>query len=83
MSHAYIRVRSPRLNGKGERSQRTDKEEFYQLLTYSDDVDLNKKLEEWQNFYNYHRPHSALGGKTPDELLREKLNLNLAEARVE
>ena len=83
MSHTYIRVRTPRLNGKVERSHRTDKEEFYQLLSYTDDVDLNEKLEEWQNFYNYHRPHSALSGKTPYERLREKLNLNGAQAKVE
>jgi transposase InsO family protein len=83
MSHTYIRVRTPRLNGKVERSHRTDKEEFYQLLTYTGDVDLNVKLEEWQNFYNYHRPHSALAGKTPYETLREKLNLNVAAPRVE
>jgi transposase InsO family protein len=83
IQHQYIKVRTPRLNGKVERSHRTDKEEFYQLLTYTDDVNLNLKLEEWQNFYNYHRPHRALSGKTPYELLREKMNLNLAEARVE
>ena len=83
MSHNYIRVRTPRLNGKVERSHRTDKEEFYQLSSYTGDVDLNEKLEEWQNFYNYHRPHSALSGKTPYERLREKLNLNVAEAKVE
>ena len=41
------------LNGKVERSHRTDGEEFYQLLTYTDDVDLNKKLMEWENFYNF------------------------------
>jgi transposase InsO family protein len=76
-------VQTPRLNGKVERSHRTDKEEFYQLLTYTGDVDLNVKLEEWQNFYNYHRPHSALDGKTPYETLREKLSLNVVEARVE
>ena len=57
--------------------------EFYQLLTYTGDVDLNVKPEEWQNFYNYHRPHSALAGKTPYEMLREKLNLNVAVAKVE
>jgi transposase InsO family protein len=66
-----------------ERSHRTDKEEFYQLLSDTGDVDLNVKLEEWQNFYNYHRPHSALAGKTLYEMLREKLNLNVAEAKVE
>src|SRR5205085_8728528 len=53
MVHSYIKVRTPRLNGKVERSHSTDKQEVYQLLTYTDDVDLNKKLEEWESFYNY------------------------------
>lgn len=73
MVHSYIKVRTPRLNGKVERSHSTDHQEFYQLLTYTDDVDLNKKLEEWESFYNYHRPHRSLKGKTPYEVLREKL----------
>ena len=38
-----IKPRSPQLNGKVERSRRTDQEEFYQLLTYTDDLVLNKK----------------------------------------
>ena len=46
---------------------------FYQLLTYTGDVDLNAKLNEWENFYNYHRPHGAFHGKTPYEALRDKL----------
>jgi hypothetical protein len=45
--HVYIKPRSPQLNGKVERSHRSDQEEFYQLLTYTDDVDLNKKLAHW------------------------------------
>ena len=44
--HVYIKPRSPQLNGKVERSHRTDQEEFYPLLNYIDDVDLNKKLAE-------------------------------------
>lgn len=56
------------------RTIRTDRgHEFYQLLTYPDDVDLKKKLTTWERFYNYGRPHGAHGGKTPCELLREKL----------
>ena len=30
--HVYIRPRTPRLNGKVERSHRVDDQEFYQLL---------------------------------------------------
>jgi transposase InsO family protein len=74
MEHVYIKPRSPQLNGKVERSHRTDKDEFYQLLTYRDDVDLNKKLAVWERFYNFDRPHGAHGGKTPYEALREKLS---------
>jgi Integrase core domain len=56
-----------------ERSHGTDEREFYQLLTYTDDVDLSGKLTEWESFYNLHRPHGGLHGKTPFEALQEKL----------
>ena len=74
--HVYIRPRTPRLNGKVERSHRVDDQEFYQLLDkdgVSDDIHLfNEKLREWENYYNYHRPHSALDGQTPFERLLAK-----------
>jgi transposase InsO family protein len=66
-------TRSPNLNGKVERSHSTDEQEFYQLLTYTDDVDLNDKLSEWERYYNFHGPHGGLNEKTPYEVLREKL----------
>jgi transposase InsO family protein len=71
--HVYIKPRSPELNGKVERSHRSDGEEFYQLLSYTDDVDLNRKLAEWEHFYNFNRPHGAHAGKTPYEALRSIL----------
>jgi len=71
--HVYIKPRSPHLNGKVERSHAIDKIEFYQLIEYKDDIDINKKLQEWEIFYNCHRPHSALKGKTPFEILKTKL----------
>lgn len=74
MRHVYIKPRSPQLNGKVERSHRSDQDEFYQLLSYKDDVDLNKKLEAWEQFYNFNRPHGAFNGKTPYEVLRSILN---------
>jgi len=71
--HAYIKPSSPQLNGKVERSHRSNSQEFYQLLSYNGDVDLEAKLAEWESFYNFSRPHGAFNGKTPYEALREKL----------
>jgi transposase InsO family protein len=71
--HVYIKARTPQLNGKVERSHRTDQEEFYQLLTYTDDVDLNGKLAQWETFYNLNRPHTAHRGKSPYEVMKSLL----------
>jgi transposase InsO family protein len=63
--------RAPHLNGTVERSHRVDDQEFYQLLDadgIADDIVLfNAKLREWEDYYNCHRPHGALGGQTPYE----------------
>ena len=71
--HAYIKRGTPQLNGKVERSHRSDQQEFYQLLSYKGDVDLEAKLDEWERFYNFARPHGAHNGQTPYEALRDKL----------
>jgi transposase InsO family protein len=71
--HAYIKRATPQLNGKVERSHRADGQEFYQLLSYKGDVDPEAKLDEWERFYNFHRPHGAHNGKTSYEALRDKL----------
>lgn len=80
--HVYIRPRTPRLNGKVERSHRIDDQEFYQLLDEGgvrDDIHLfNEKLQEWEDYYNYHRPHTGLCGKTPYERLRERIGADVS-----
>jgi transposase InsO family protein len=73
MRHRFIKPGTPQLNGKVERSHLTDKREFYQLLEYKDDVDLNEKIKQWEQFYNFNRPHGAFKGKTPYETLMTKL----------
>ena len=75
IEHAYIRKGTPRLNGKVERSHRIDKKEFYQAIEYKGDQDLQSKLKKWQDFYNFMRPHGAHAGKTPYEVLHEKLKI--------
>ena len=71
--HAYIRRGTPQLNGKVDRSLRSDQQEFYQLLSCKGDVDLEAKLNEWERFYNFARPHGTHNGQTPNEALRDKL----------
>lgn len=44
------------------------------MIKYKNDVDLEKKISEWENFYNYNRPHGALKGKTPYEVLKQKIS---------
>lgn len=58
--------RSPHLNGKVERSQRTDLEEFYPTVDLADS-DLKQKLDDWQCYYNEFRIHGSLNGRTPWE----------------
>src|SRR5919109_2093960 len=60
IGHVYIKPASPRLNGKVERSHRIDEEEFYRMLkgVVIDDTELfNDRLREWEDFYNFNRPH--------------------------
>ncbi len=78
INHIYIKPRRPRLNGKVERSHRIDEEEFYRMIkgVIIDDAKLfNEKLKEWEDFYNYQRPHAALNGQTPYERFRERMKL--------
>ncbi len=66
-------AQEPQPEREGGGSHLTDELEFYQLLEYTDDVDLQEKLGVWEEFYNVHRPHTSLNGQTPYEVLREKL----------
>src|SRR5581483_10013111 len=40
---------------------------------------FNDKLQEWEDYYNYHRPHGALDGQTPYERLRQKTHPAVAD----
>lgn len=56
IAHTHTKPRTPRLNGKAERSHRIDAEEFYKMLdgVLIDDANaFNDKLREWEDYYNY------------------------------
>lgn len=66
-----IRPYSPHLNGKVERSQRTDWVEFYATVE-GNDPRLEAKLKEWRHFYNWTHPHAAHGGRSSMERYFER-----------
>lgn len=62
--------RSPKLNGRVERLQRTFREEFYASCTAPPHVaDLATELAAYETVYNTIRPHQALDYLTPHEYL--------------
>jgi transposase InsO family protein len=60
----------PHLNGKGERAQRTDLEEFYATVDLHNDR-LRGLLEEWQHYYNGSRIHGTLGKPPIDQYFEQ------------
>lgn len=68
-----IRARSPHLNGKVERSQQTDHNEFWATVEKSQRNLLTSSpaLAEWEKHYNEGRSHSSLSGKSPWQQFEE------------
>jgi transposase InsO family protein len=58
-----IRPRSPHLNRKVERVQRSALEEFWSAIEL-DDPAVADRFAEWHRFYNADRPYSSAGGRT-------------------
>ena len=64
--------RSPKLNGRVERANRTHTKEFYEVIPFSLPIaELNRELQAWEITYNTVRPHQALGYLTPLQFLAQ------------
>ena len=62
--------RSPKLNGRVERANRTYREEFYNCSDATPTVaGFKAGLLAWEHTYNHIRPHQALGYLTPAQFL--------------
>jgi transposase InsO family protein len=59
-----VRPRSPHLNGKVERVQKTVLDELYATIDLKS-ADIEEELGCYQHYYNWQRPHGAHNGKTP------------------
>jgi transposase InsO family protein len=74
--HKLIPPGEKELQGKVERSHRTDDEEFYRTIKGRLNLfDLRKRGERWLQFYNFKRRHSGIGKKTPADFKADRLKL--------
>lgn len=69
--HQKIRPRTPRHNGKVERSHRSDQERFYNHMSFYSYDDLKTQMKRYLKRSN-NTPMSTLGWKTP---LQKRLEL--------
>jgi len=68
--HKLIPPGIKELNGKVERSHKTDDQEFYwRLPLWISFAQFQRELLQWTFEYNHYRPHSSLRMKTPSQIL--------------
>jgi hypothetical protein len=65
VAHRFTRPYRPQTNGKVERFNLTLKWEWAYARPYDSNDSRTQELGRWLHTYNYHRPHTALGGKPP------------------
>lgn len=68
IKHKYTKPYRPQTNGKIERFWRTLKEDFLEEALYNDLADMKEELLKYIVYYNEHRGHSSLNGKTPKQV---------------
>ena len=66
-----IPPRSPHLNGKIERAQRTVLEEFWATVD-TRSPDIADQVSQWVHHYNWDRPHEGVGGLCPIDRVCER-----------
>lgn len=62
---AFIKPGKPMQNGFIERFNRTFREDVLDQYAFSSVEEVEEIGDKWRYTYNAHRPHKALGGKTP------------------
>lgn len=68
IKHRYTRPYRPQTNGKIERFWRTIEEDLFYETTFDNLDELKDELLQYIVYYNEHRPHQGLAGKTPKEI---------------
>jgi transposase InsO family protein len=68
--HLRTRPFRPQTNGKAERFIQTMLREWAYAATYSDYEHRRRVLPSWLEYYNWRRPHSALGHRPPVSVIQ-------------
>lgn len=65
LKHIRTRPYTPRTNGKAERFIQTALREWAYATCFETSAQREQALEHWLHHYNWHRPHTAVGGLAP------------------
>jgi transposase InsO family protein len=69
ITHKRTRPYRPQTNGKVERFNRTLLEEWAYAQPYTCETERAALFNAWLHTYNHHRGHTALGGRSPADLV--------------
>jgi transposase InsO family protein len=65
LKHIRTRPYTPKTNGKAERFIQTSLREWAYARAYQHSSQRRDQLAGWLHCYNWHRPHTGIGAKTP------------------
>ena len=74
IKHRFTRAYRPQTNGKAERFIQSALREWAYGWTYQNSLHRSAALASWQHHYNWHRPHSGIGGAAPMSRLSSSRN---------
>ena len=74
IQHKFTRAYRPQTNGKAERFIQSALREWAYGWTYQNSDQRTRALASWQHHYNWHRPHSGIGGAFPMSRLTKSRN---------
>ena len=74
IKHQFTRAYRPQTNGKAERFIQSALREWAYGWTYQNSAHRTDALASWQHHYNWHRPHSGIGGIAPMSRLSPSRN---------
>jgi Integrase core domain len=71
IKHRYTQAYRPQTNGKVERFWKTLSEDLIIDTDFDSVEELKEELLQYMYYYNHERPHQAIGGKVPADMLKD------------